>query len=128
MSYLLETHAFLWAVMQPRELSAKVRRLLENPATEILVSAATAWEIATKFRLGRLPSAAPIVADIDGVVARLGARWLAIGQAHAMRAGGYPQDHRDPFDRMLAAQAEVEALTLISKDRALQQFGVKPYW
>jgi PIN domain nuclease of toxin-antitoxin system len=127
-SYLLDTHAFVWAVMQPSELSPGVRTLLENPETEIFISAASAWEIATKFRLGKLPSAAPIVADIGGVVARLGARWLAIDQAHAMRAGGYPQSHRDPFDRILAAQAEVEALILISKDPALLQFGAKIYW
>ncbi len=128
MNVLLDTHAFLWAVMQPGELSAKTRKLLENQATDVLVSAATAWEIATKFRLGKLPSAAPIVADIDDVARRLGARWLAISHAHAIKAGGYSQAHRDPFDRILVAQAEIEGLPLVSRDRALRQFGVKLLW
>ncbi|TAN06159.1 MAG: type II toxin-antitoxin system VapC family toxin [Rhodanobacteraceae bacterium] len=128
MSYLLDTHAFLWAVMQPGQLSPRARKLLENPASDIVVSAATAWEIATKFRLGKLPSAAPIVADIDDVARRLGARWLPISHAHAMKAGGFPQPHGDPFDRMLAAQAQIERWPLVSRDRALRQFGVELLW
>ena len=124
---LLDTHAFLWAVMQPGGLSSKVRKLLENPATDIVVSAATAWEIATKYRLGKLP-AGPVIANIDEVARRLDARWLAINHAHAARAGTYPQAHRDPFDRLLAAQAEIEDLTLVSRDRALRQFGVDLLW
>lgn len=128
MSVLLDTHAFLWAVMQPRQLTPTVRGLLENPATDVVVSAATAWEIATKFRLGKLPSAAPIVADIGDVARRLGARWLAISHAHGMKAGGYAQAHRDPFDRILVAQAEIEGLPLVSKDRVLRRFGVELLW
>lgn len=128
MNVLLDTHAFLWAVMQPGELSPKVRKLLENPATDIAVSAASAWEIATKFRLGKLPSAAPIVADIDDVARRLGARWLAVNQRHAIRAGRYSQAHKDPFDRMLAAQSELENLPLVSKDRALRKFRIELVW
>jgi len=113
--------------MQPGGLSSKVRKLLENPATDIVVSAATAWEIATKYRLGKLP-AGPVIANIDEVARRLDARWLAINHAHAARAGTYPQAHRDPFDRLLAAQAEIEDLTLVSRDRALRQFGVDLLW
>lgn len=128
LSLLLDTHAFLWAVMQPRLLTTKIRRLMEDPATEIVVSAATAWEIATKFRLGKLPSAAPVIADIDEVARRLGARWLAINHAHAVKAGRYSQPHRDPFDRILAAQSEIEALPLVSRDRALRQFGIELVW
>ncbi len=128
MSFLLDTHAFLWAVMQPGELSTKVRKLLENPATDIVVSAASAWEIATKYRLGKLPSATPIVADIDDVARRLGARWLAVNHRHAIRAGAYPLAHKDPFDRMLAAQSELENLPLVSKDRALRKFRIEQVW
>ncbi|MGH8146709.1 MAG: type II toxin-antitoxin system VapC family toxin [Rhodanobacteraceae bacterium] len=128
MILLLDTHAFLWAVMQPQQLAPKVRKLLENPVTEVVVSAATVCEIATKFRLGKLPSAAPIVAGVDEVVRRLGARWLAISHAHALKAGQYPQPHRDPFDRILAAQAEIEGLPLVTRDRALRQFGVDIVW
>lgn len=128
MSYLLDTHVFLWAVMQPGELSQKVRRLLENPANELLVSAACAWEIATKFRLGKLPSAKAVVGDFDEVIMRLGTRVLPITHAHALRAGGYRQRHRDPFDRILVAQAEIEGLPLVSRDRALRHFGVDLLW
>lgn len=128
MNCLLDTHAFLWAVMQPGELSSKVRKLLESPVTDIVISAVTAWEITTKYRLGKLPSATLVVANIDEVTRRLDARWLAINHAHAARAGAYPQAHRDPFDRLLAAQAEIEDLTLVSRDRALRQFGVDLLW
>lgn len=128
MNLLLDTHAFLWAVMQPRLLSAKVRRLLEDPATGIVVSTASAWEIATKFRLGRLPGAAAVVADYAAAIDGLRAQSLPIRDAHALRAGGFPQAHRDPFDRLLVAQAELERFTLVSKDRALRQFGVALLW
>lgn len=128
MNLLLDTHAFLWAVMQPRLLSAKVRRLLEDPATEAIVSAASAWEIATKFRLGKLPGAAAVVADYAAAIHGLHARPLAIQDHHALRAGGLSQVHRDPFDRLLVAQAEIERLTLVSKDRALRPFGVELLW
>lgn len=128
MNLLLDTHVFLWAVMQPGELSPKVRTLLENPANALLVSAASAWEIATKFRLGKLPSAKAVVGDFDDVIRRLGAQVLPITHVHALRAGGYRQGHPDPFDRILAAQAEIEGLSLVSKDRALRRFGVELLW
>ena len=128
MKLLLDTHAFLWAVMQPDNLSKKVRRLLESADTELIVSAASAWEIAIKYRLGRLPDAKPILADFDEVVRRLDARMLAISHTHALRSGSYPQNHADPFDRMLAAQAELERLPLVSRDTALRQFPVELVW
>lgn len=127
-TYLLDTHVFLWAAMQPGELSPKVRRLLENSANVLVVSAASAWEIAVKFRLGKLPFAKAVVRDFDEVTSRLAAQVLPISHVHALRAGGYRQDHRDPFDRILIAQAEIEGLPLISKDRALRQFGVELLW
>lgn len=125
---LLDTHAFLWAAMQPERLSPKAHRLLETAATEVLISAASAWEIATKFRLGKLPGAKSAIADYGDVVRRLGAQSLSITTAHALTAGSYPHEHRDPFDRLLAAQAQIEGLTLVSKDRALGQFGIKILW
>lgn len=128
MNILLDTHAFLWAIMQPGQLSPKVRRLLEDTETGVVVSAATAWEIATKFRLGKLPSAKLVIAEYEDAVIRLRARPLPISNAHALLAGTYVQTHRDPFDRILAAQSEIEELTLVSKDRALRQFGVKLLW
>lgn len=128
MKLLLDTHTFLWAVMQPEKLSNKVRRLLESADTELIVSAASAWEIAIKYRLGRLPDAKPILADFDEVVRRLDARILAISHTHALRSGSYPQNLADPFDRMLAAQAELEHLPLVSRDAALRQFHIELVW
>jgi PIN domain nuclease of toxin-antitoxin system len=128
MKLLLDTHALLWAVMQPDKLSKKVRRLLESPDTELVVSAASAWEIATKYRLGRLPDAKPILADFDDVLRRLDARTLAISHSHALRSGSYPNGHADPFDRMLAAQSEMEKIPLVSRDAALRQFRIELVW
>ncbi|HET8555350.1 MAG TPA: type II toxin-antitoxin system VapC family toxin [Rhodanobacteraceae bacterium] len=128
MSLLLDTHAFLWAVMQPDKLSSKVRKRLENPSTEIIVSAASAWEIATKHRLGKLPSAKAVLADFDDVIRQLDARMLAVSHVHTLKAGSFRQSHRDPYDRMLAAQAQVEGLILVSKDAALRQFDIKLLW
>ncbi len=128
MKLLLDTHVFLWAVMEPRLLSAKIRRLLEDPTTGIVVSAASAWEIATKFRLGKLPGAAAVVADYAAAIRGMQAQRLAIRDNHALRAGSLRQAHRDPFDRLLVAQAEIEELVLVSKDRALRQFGVTLLW
>ena len=128
MKLLLDTHVFLWAVLEPRLLSAKIRRLLEDPTTGIVVSAASAWEIATKFRLGKLPGAAAVVADYAAAIRGMQAQRLAIRDNHALRAGSLRQAHRDPFDRLLVAQAEIEELVLVSKDRALRQFGVTLLW
>lgn len=128
MNILLDTHAFLWAVMEPRKLSAKVRRLLEDQATGTVVSAASAWEIATKFRLGKLPGAAAVVADYAAAINGLQAQPLAIRDHHALLAGSLTQAHRDPFDRLLVAQAEIEGLALVSKDRTLREFGVNLLW
>lgn len=128
MNLLLDTHVFLWAVMEPRLLSAKVRRLLEDSTTGTVVSAASAWEIATKFRLGKLPGAAAVVADYAAAIRGMQAQSLAIRDSHAMLAGSLRQAHRDPFDRLLVAQAEIEGLSLVTKDRALRQFGVKLLW
>ena len=125
---LLDTHAFLWAVMEPRKLSATARALLENPETGITVSAASAWEIATKFRIGRLPGAANVMADYAAAVSGLAAQTLPISDAHALMAGSFKQAHRDPFDRMLAAQATLEGLPLVSCDPLLKAFGVELVW
>lgn len=114
--------------MEPEKLSTKLRKLLEDPDTGVIVSAASTWEIATKYRLGRLPGAAGIMADYDGAIRGLHAQILPIENAHALMAGSFPQPHRDPFDRMLAAQAKVERLPLASKDRVLKPFGVKLIW
>jgi PIN domain nuclease of toxin-antitoxin system len=128
MRLLLDTHAFLWAVLEPGKLSRKVRARLESTATIIVVSSASAWEIATKYRLGKLPGAAILVAGYAQAIAGLQAEELTISSAHALKAGSWKASHRDPFDRLLAAQADLEALPLVTNDPAMAQFSVQILW
>jgi PIN domain nuclease of toxin-antitoxin system len=128
MRVLLDTHALLWAAFRKDLLSARARKLIETPANEILVSAASAWEIATKYRLGKLPLAQVLVEDFVPRVAAAGYILLSISAEHALRAGRLPADHKDPFDRMLAAQAIDEDLPLLSNDEQLDVFGVRREW
>lgn len=125
---LLDTHAFLWALAEPDKLSTQARALLSDEDTDVLVSSASAWEIATKYRLGKLPGATAIVTDYAAAMRGLKARDLPITRQHALLAGSYEQAHRDPFDRMLAAQAHSEGLPLLSGDPALRQFDVELVW
>ncbi|MEM1033264.1 MAG: type II toxin-antitoxin system VapC family toxin [Myxococcota bacterium] len=128
MSFLLDTHALLWWLFDDPKLSPTVRTILEEPTHPVWVSSASAWEIATKHRIGKLPSVAVLVTDIAGYVRKAGFRELPVRLAHAQLAGGWKQPHRDPFDRMLAAQAHLENLTLLSMDPALAGFGVRVTW
>lgn len=128
MSYLLDTHTLLWWLFDDQELSRSARSIVEDRENVVFVSSASAWEIATKHRLGRLTAADQLVQDLDGWIAKAGFEELPITLRHAARAGRFPQDHRDPFDRMLAAQSLIEDLTLISLDQALDQFGVARIW
>jgi PIN domain nuclease of toxin-antitoxin system len=128
MAYLLDTHTLLWWLSGNRRLSKKARTAIANEAHEVFVSAASAWEIATKFRLGKLPGASVIVEDIGGTVASQSFSPLHVTLVHAQRAGALPGKHRDPFDRMLIAQSHVEGLTLISNEELFDDFGVMRLW
>lgn len=128
MRFLLDTHALLWWLFDDPRLSQTAREVVGDPGNEILVSSASAWEISTKYRLGKLPSATELVRDIFGWVERAGFSELAVTIPHAQRAGSWPQAHGDPFDRMLAAQSALEELPLISQDRALEGFGIRLVW
>jgi PIN domain nuclease of toxin-antitoxin system len=128
MRLLLDSHAIAWAVTGDPRLGEQARTALTSRRNELLVSAASAWEIATKVRLGRFPVAAALVADFSFVAASLGARQLAISVEHGLAAGGFEADHRDPFDRMLAAQAMLEDAVLVTTDRAFRQFPVEVLW
>lgn len=122
---LLDTHIVLWALMEPAKLPVGLRGLLEEDSTEVLVSAASAWEIATKYRLGKLPGASAVVADYPGAMRGLQAEGLAVTAAHALKAGAWEIPHRDPFDRMLAAQSALESLPLATTDPAFRQFDIE---
>ncbi len=128
LKFLLDTHTLLWWLFDDPRLSAAAREIVAEPANEILVSAATAWEVATKHRLGKLTAATELVQDMDGWVGRAGFTALPVSIAHAQRAGAWPHPHRDPFDRMLAAQCMIEELPLITKDEVFQGFGIRVVW
>ena len=128
MRLLLDTHALLWWLEGDRRMSKRARTLVGRDSNEVFVSAASAWEISTKSRLGKLPGAADVAADIPGAVANQGFLPLAITLQHAQRAGQLTTQHRDPFDRMLAAQALIEGLPIVSNDEALDLFELTRLW
>jgi PIN domain nuclease of toxin-antitoxin system len=125
---LLDTHTFLWWLEGSRKLSRKARAAIAEESAEVWVSAASAWEIATKFRLGRLPGAAAIVEDIAGAVASQAFSPLPISLVHAQRAGQLGGAHRDPFDRMLIAQAQSERLALVANETIFDEYDVARLW
>jgi len=126
---LLDTHAFLWWVFADSKLSRHARTAINDDAeNDVFVSAASAWEIATKHRIGKLPDAGAVANDIPAAVAAEGFNQLAISMRHAQRAGDLVGHHQDPFDRMLIVQAIIEDLTLISNERAFDSYGVKRLW
>jgi PIN domain nuclease of toxin-antitoxin system len=118
---LLDTHVLLWALLEPEKLSPELRQALEDSDTTLLVSAATAWEIATKWRLGKLRQAQAVVEHYAMALHRLAAVELPITGSVARQAGLWEVTHRDPFDRLLAAQAKAENLVLATNDPAFAQ-------
>ena len=128
MRLLLDTHAFLWWYEGNSRMSLLARQAVDDDSNQVLVSAASAWEIATKHRLGKLPSADPIASDIAGAIADQDFEELPITVAEAARAGALPGPHRDPFDRILIAQALSRDLLLISTDAAFDQYHVRRLW
>ena len=128
MRLLLDTHALLWWWTDNPGLSALARNSIADRASEVFVSAASAWEISTLGRLGRLDHAPDASRRFNELVVSDEFRHLAITYTHCLRAGAYTAEHRDPFDRMLAAQSEMESLTLVTRDRAFGQFGTTVIW
>ena len=123
MTYLLDTHVMLWALSEPARLGRKARKIIENRASQLVVSAASAWEIATKHRLGKLPQADALLGAYSKHLDRLGVSRLPVTEEHALLAGRLEWNHRDPFDRMLAAQAMVESLVIITGDPTFDGCG-----
>ena len=128
MRLLLDTHALLWWFVNDSRLSPRVRALIADESNEVLVSGASAWEIATKHRLGKLPQAADAFSRFEELVAADGFALLSISQRHGLRAGSYSGSHGDPFDRMLAAQAEIEGVALLTRDPAFAAFPIETLW
>ena len=128
MRLLLDTHVFLWWLAGDEALSPIAGAAIAEDANDVLVSAASAWEIATKHRIGKLPAVAAIVADIDAVLSDQSFVGLPISIRHGQAGGALPGPHRDPFDRMLIAQALAEDLTLVSNERIFDAYGVKRLW
>ncbi len=128
MRILLDTHALLWWLAGSDRLSAVAHGAIADDANEILVSAASAWEIATKHRLGRLPGAAAVAEDVTGCLLDQGFQPLAITVADGERAGRLPGPVRDPFDRMLIAQALTLDVAMVSIEEPFDRYGVRRLW
>ena len=128
MRVLLDTHAFLWWLAGSERLSGAARAAIGDPENDILVSAASAWEIAVKHRLGKLPGADDVALDVAGCIAGQGFLELPITVRNGERAGRLPGPHRDPFDRMLIAQALALDVPLVSLETLFDRYGVTRIW
>lgn len=120
MNLLLDTHVLLWALDTPERLGVEAREVLRDPRHQVVVSAASAWEISVKAALGKLR----FDGDLSRVLKAVGFDALTISVEHALAAGALPAVHRDPFDRMLVAQARIEGLTLVTRDAVFDGYDV----
>ena len=128
MRLLLDTHAFIWWFAGSSRLSASARQAISNRDNDVLVSAASAWEITTKYRTRRLPDAEGLAEDIVGNIARENFEELPVTVSDGSRAGALSGSLRDPFDRMLIAQALSRDLVLISNETVSDRYGVRRLW
>ena len=128
MRLLLDTHALIWWLAGEPALSADATAAIIDSENEVFVSAASAWEIATKYRVGRLPQAAALALDVPGALASQGFIELPITVRHGQAAGSLPGPHRDPFDRMLIAQATLAGLILVSNETVFDRYAVQRLW
>lgn len=128
MRALLDTHALLWWFSDDPALTRTARKAMADTGNALIVSAVSAWEIAIKVRLGRLATAADLVADFTSLVEREGFELLGISADHAIRAGLLPGPHKDPFDRMLIAQAQAENVPIISNEAVFESYGIRCLW
>jgi PIN domain nuclease of toxin-antitoxin system len=125
---LLDTHALLWALDNNRRLSPAAREAIASPAAELLISSVCAFEITTKYRIGKLPEFAAIARDFPAVLADLDHTPLPVSMAHAALAGALDHPHKDPFDRLLIAQGRVERVAIVSNEAVFDGFGVERVW
>jgi PIN domain nuclease of toxin-antitoxin system len=125
---LLDTHCWLWAMCSPERINLKVRKILENPETELYLSAASVWEASIKQALGKLKVPEPLDKYFATRMREERVYELAISVRHAARVGELPHHHRDPFDRILIAQAQCESLPIVTADPAFKKYDVKSIW
>ena len=128
MRFLLDTHTLLWSFNADPSLSARARRIIEDVDNELFVSAASVWEIAIKVRLGKLPTGNVLLNELDTYLRLVGFDGLPITLSHSVRAGRLPGEHRDPFDRMLISQAQIENMPIVSNDRIFDEYHVERMW
>lgn len=128
-TFLLDTHAFVWLIISPERVPRATLRLLADDETTVLVSAASAWEIATKHRLGKMPEAASLLANWESDISELRAGEIPISRADALRGGALEWAHRDPFDRILAAQSMALKVPIVTGDAAMGTLaGLEVRW
>lgn len=125
---LLDTHALLWSLYEPSKLSVNARELIQDPENIRLVSSASLWEIAIKARLGKLSVGESLLDNYPAHLRTFCAEELFIEGSHCVLASRLPTDHKDPFDRILAAQAQVEQAVLLTDDPRVQALGVPTLW
>ena len=125
MIILLDTHIFLWWLFDDPKLPGEIKNSLQLIDNTVLVSSASVWEISTKFRLGKLPEAVTVAEDVPLWIEKAGFQALSVTPQHAQLAGAWQMEHRDPFDRMLAAQAKLEGIPLATVDKALFDFPIE---
>jgi PIN domain nuclease of toxin-antitoxin system len=128
MNALLDTHALIWWLTDDSRLSAQASALIKSPRNTVWVSPASGWELATKIRLGKLPGAERVLPKLPLLIEESRLRVLPITLAHALKAGTIDHHHRDPFDRMLVAQAALENLVLVTSDPACKALGAETLW
>ena len=128
MHLLLDTHALIWWMSENPLLPESARRLIADKRNTVVVSAVSAWEMATKVRLGRLPAASDITRNFGEYLTQSGFESLPLSAAHGIRAGFLPGPQRDPFDRMLIAQAQAENLIMVSNDLSFDSYGIRRMW
>jgi len=128
MRLLLDTHALLWCLVGDRRLSERVIEILETNGHEFLVSAVSAFEITTKHRIGKLPEADFLARDVMTTLQGLGFTPLSVSMSHAERAGRLPGPHRDPFDRLLIAQAIDLDMPVVTDDAAFADYNCRIFW
>ena len=127
MQLLLDTHTFIWYLQGSPELSANAKTAIQDIANLSYISGATYWEIAIKINIGKIDLGYPFH-DLQHLSGQLGFQWLPIEFSHTVQASSLPLLHRDPFDRMLIAQALTENLTIITKDISISRYGVPVLW